>query len=84
MNFYSLFIWVFNIMSSWMPDHVYTNGNEAADSAARDDTLQVAEYFVKIWFKTTLHQQAHFSQVTKGLGSHLGDQIMGEETKMHP
>jgi ribonuclease HI len=69
MNFYSLFIWAFNIMSSWMPGHVYTNGNEAADVAARDNTLQGAYFFfVKMWYKTTLHQQAHFSQVTNGLG----------------
>lgn len=67
-----------------MPGHVYTNGNEAADGAARDDTLQGAYlYFVKMWYKTTLYQQAHFSRVTKGLGSYLGDQIMGVETKMH-
>jgi len=54
-----------------MPGHVYNNGNEEADGAARDDTLQGAYlYFVKMWYKTTLHQQAHFSQVTKGLGSY--------------
>jgi len=58
-------------MLSWMPGHVYNNGNEEADGAARDDTLQGAYlYFVKMWYKTTLHQQAHFSQVTKGLGSY--------------
>jgi len=56
-------------MSSWMPGHVYTNGNEAAGVAARDNTLQGAYFFfVKMWYKTTLHQQAHFSQVTNGLG----------------
>ena len=68
-----------------MPGHVYTKGNEAADGAARDDTLKGAYlYFVKMGYKTTLHQYAHFSQVAKGLGSYLGDQIMGEESKMHP
>ena len=36
-------------MLSWMPGHVYTNGNEAADDAAKDDTLQGAYlYFVKM------------------------------------
>jgi hypothetical protein len=44
-------------MLSWMPRHVYTNVNEAADGAARDDTIQGAHlYFVKMWYKTALHQ----------------------------
>ena len=41
-----------NITLSWMPGHVYTYGNKAADDAARDDIFQGVEF----WCKTTLHQ----------------------------
>jgi len=80
-------------MLSWIPGYVYTNGNEAADGAARNDTLQGAYlYFVKMLYKTTLHQQAHFSQVTRDWGHTSGTKLWerkprcthGDPSVMHP
>jgi hypothetical protein len=58
MSCHSLFKWGFNITLSWMPGHVGISGNEAADAAARDATVQdtLIPGVTNMDFRTALRQ----------------------------
>jgi hypothetical protein len=58
MSCHSLFKRGFNITVTWIPDHVGISGNEAADAAARNATLQgtLVTGVTNMDFRTSLRQ----------------------------
>jgi hypothetical protein len=81
MTYHALSKWGFRIILVWLPDHVgISGGNEVADAAARDATIQgtLVPCFLSMNFDCPPFM--YFGQMATGLGPHPGKEAASCET----